>query len=163
VTCYHQRMNLQERFTNMVASNQFLTLSTSHGDHPWISPVYFAADPSSGFKLFFISRRDTRHAENIRVQPNVAVSIYNSTCTPGQCDGVQLSATARELTSTDDVTYGATVLFTRRFDDEAKRKPYLDPTRYQGGELMRIYEITPQEIFVVDLGKPNDYRIEVDL
>lgn len=145
----------------MVAANQFLTLSTSRDGHPWISPVYFAAD--SEYKLYFISRRDTRHAEYIRSQPNVAVAIYNSTCTPGRCDGVQLSATARELTATDEVAYGAAILFTRRFEDEAQRKPYLDPTRYQGDELMRIYEIRPQEIFVVDKEKPNDYRVQVDL
>ena len=54
--CYHHRMNQLERFAGMVAANQFLTLSTSHGDYPWISPVYFAADEE--FKFYFISRRD---------------------------------------------------------------------------------------------------------
>jgi uncharacterized protein YhbP (UPF0306 family) len=154
-------MNLLERFTSMVAANQFLTLSTSHGDEPWISPVYFAADKS--YKLYFISRRDSKHAENIRSQPNVAVAIFNSTCTPGQCDGVQLSATARELDETSDVANGATVLFSRRFEDEEQRKKYLDPARYQGNEPMRIYEISPREIFVVDKERPNDYRVQVDL
>lgn len=154
-------MNQLERFAGMVAANQFLTLSTSHGDYPWISPVYFAADEE--FKFYFISRRDSRHAQNIRNQPNVAVAIFNSTCTPGQCDGVQLNATARELEAADEVTYGARVLFSRRFDDEKQLEKHLDPTRYQGDELMRIYEITPQEVFVVDKEKPNDYRVQVAL
>lgn len=160
-TCYHLRMNPLQRFTNIVAANQFLTLSTTLADQPWISPVYFAADKD--YNLYFISRKDTQHAENIRKQPNTAVAIYNSTCTPGQCDGVQLSATARELSLTDEVVHGATVLFSRRFEDEEKRQAYLDPTRYQGDELMRIYELRPHEVFVVDKEKPNDYRVRVHL
>ena len=93
----------------------------------------------------------------------MAVAIFNSTCTPGQCDGVQLNATARELEAANEVTYGARVLFSRRFDDEKRLEKHLDPTRYQGDELMRIYEITPQEVFVVDKEKPNDYRVQVAL
>ena len=159
--CYYPGMNPLERFAGIVAANQFMTLSSVHGGEPWISPLYFAADEH--YRLYFISRRDSQHAENIRSHQNVAVAIFDSTCTPGHCDGAQIAATARELDASEEVAYGASVLFGRRFADEAQRQKYLDPARYRGDELMRIYEVRPRAIFVVDQSKPNDYRVEVQL
>ena len=57
----------------LLATNKTLVLSTSASDRPWIAGVYFAeSDP---FHLTLILETAGRSLANIRVNPNVAVTV----------------------------------------------------------------------------------------
>ena len=150
-----------ERFHALLEDNKYLVLATESDTKPWIAPLFYAFDKNNN--LYFISRHESYHAQHVRNNSSVAVAIFNSTSIPGQCDGIQLSGTARELTSISDVTHAAKILFTRRFTDTESRKQYLDPKLFMKLSEFRLYEIVPAEAYVVDTSRPNDYRIKVNL
>lgn len=113
--------------------------------------------------MYFISRKNSLHAEHIRKNPAVAVSVFNSTSLPGSADGLQIKATCRQLDDMADIAKAAIVLFTRRFSDEKERKSFFNPSLYMGLKDLRLFEITPEEIYIVDRDRPNDHRVRVQL
>ncbi len=153
----------EERLDAILAGENYLVLGTAGPDgQPWTAPLYFASDERR--HLFFISRRDSAHAEHLRGRSAVSVSIFNSGCAPGHCDGVQLSGEARELDQIGAIAHAAKVLFSKRFEDIRKRRDYLEPTKYiKNSSGLRLYEVRPTAIWLVDQDKPNDHRTKVQI
>lgn len=149
-----------ERFIDIISNTNFLVLATCGSDQPWAAPLYFAFDEQ--FSLYFISRNNSKHVIHIRENDNVGVAIYDSSCIPGECDGIQIQGIASELSSTSEIVHAAKVLFTRRWSDPIKRGKYFDASLYKGTTKMRLYRIKPVTAFVVDKTRSKDYRIEVE-
>lgn len=59
-----------------------MTLATADAEgKPWASPVEFACDEL--LRIYWFSHVDSRHSRNVRANPRVAISIYDSTQAPG--------------------------------------------------------------------------------
>jgi len=150
-----------DRFHSILEANRYLVLATESCSKPWIAPLYFAFDRET--RLYFISRNESEHAQHLRENSSVAVAIFDSAAIPGQCDGIQLRGTARELVSLHDISHAAKILFSRRFSDSESRAQFLDPHLYMHLSDLRLYEIILEEAFVVDTARSNDHRIAVEL
>src|SRR5260370_33310532 len=57
----------------LLATNKALFLSTSANERPWVAGVYFAE--SDAFHLTLILETDGRSLANIRVNPQIAVTV----------------------------------------------------------------------------------------
>ena len=83
------------RARQLVQDTAHMTLATADASgKPWSCPVYFAHDQA--FALYWVSFRQTVHSANIRVRPQVGVSILGEP--PGhEGQGVYFDALAAEL------------------------------------------------------------------
>ncbi len=150
---------LQKRYHSILHDCEYLSLATENKTQPWVAPLYFAHDKKG--VLYFISRKDSLHALHIKENPNVAVSIFDSSAAPGQCDGLQIRATCQQMIKGPDILHAGTVLFTRRFQNSKERALLLNPALYSGITELRLFAIQPIEIYIVDKTRPNDHRAHV--
>jgi len=76
------RQGLGALARSIVDSNLYLTLATADAEgRPWASPVWFAHE---GYRDFlWVSRPEARHSRNIKIRPEVALVVFNSTAGPG--------------------------------------------------------------------------------
>ena len=75
-----------------------LTLATvSPAGGAAAADLYFASDGS--LKLFFLSESESRHAENIKVNPQVAATIHAQAWDWREIRGLQLEGACRKVTS----------------------------------------------------------------
>src|SRR5262245_44004034 len=73
-----------------------MVLATADRDGaPWVSPVYFA--PAGYRELFWVSRPESRHSQNIASRPEVSIVFFDSSVPLGEGRGVYMSAYAHEL------------------------------------------------------------------
>lgn len=74
--------NLAQDLIRLLFESSFMTLATADAEgRPWASPVEFACDERLHF--YWSSHFDSRHSRNVRANPRVAISIYDSTQAPG--------------------------------------------------------------------------------
>jgi len=78
---------------------------------PWNSPVYTAFDKDLNF--YWLSWKKNQHSVNIKSNPNVFVTIYDSTVPEGTGIGVYFSGKAEELTNPKEMIIGLMVLYKR--------------------------------------------------
>ena len=64
-----------------------MTLATCAGDAPWAATVFFASDD---LQLYFFSSPDSRHCQNLALNPKVAVTIQEDYHDWRKIKGIQL-------------------------------------------------------------------------
>ena len=152
-----------EKARRIIEQNIYLTLATSNNSgKPWIAPLYYAYDDKYNF--FFVSAYDSLHVEHIKINPRVAIAIFDSHAPAGEGDGVQIEAQA-SLASLTELPHILYVYFRRRFPDEIERaKHHHLPTEYMGKNLFWFFKVVPVKVYTLDLTITHvDRRIEVDL
>jgi general stress protein 26 len=156
--------NLTEKAREIIDTTNFLSLATSNGKETWIAPLFFAHDQYK--TLHFVSSLDSVHVQHIRVQSQVAVSIFNSNQKEGNLatdtNGVQIRGHA----------------FLAEKSEYAKIITLLNEKIWPGEKhpvVVTKYDLTPRRIFTIQIDKiyiqdPEhfqkyhiDKRVEVDL
>lgn len=141
----------------IIADNSYMVIATvSSEGKPWAAPVFFAFD-SKYANIYFISATDSRHAENIEANPNVALAIYNSTSSIDISDGVQIEGTAYAVEK--EGINEAVKLYSLRLSDKAKQPEKYDPNQYLEPAEFRFFNVKVQKIYVTG----TDRRVEVEL
>jgi len=148
---------------NMIVTNNYLCLATSdtHGK-PWVAALYYAYDKDCSF--YFFSAKESRHAQQIGENTRVAFAIYDSTLKPEDADGLQVDATANQVSLTG-IPHAIATYYKRRFPNDSERAKHEHvPMDFHGIALRRFYKLTPQHVYILD---PNfsqvDQRVELDL
>jgi hypothetical protein len=126
----------------LIADTPYLTLATADASgKPWSCPVYFA--PDQGFTLYWVSFKQTVHSANIRVRPQVGISILGEP--PGhQGQGVYFDAVAAELHELTDVEQAIEVRRTRPQDSKFA---VTVPEDVLGDAAWRIYRAVPVAVY----------------
>jgi len=71
-------MKLKHRATELLRSLEYLNIATvSANAHPWNTPVYARHDDRLNF--YWCSWKDAEHSRNIRANPRIFVTLYDST------------------------------------------------------------------------------------
>lgn len=126
---------------------------------PWNSPVYFAFDNKLNY--YWVSWKLNQHSKNIRNNPSVFVTVYDSTVPAGTGFGVYLEGKAYELTNPKDILIGLRELYRRE-----KRKAR-DVIQFLKKFPRRVYKFVPEKVWVNGDGEINgnyiDKRTELDL
>ncbi len=154
-------MNQIEKAAQIIQENVYLTLATVEGNKPWAAPLFYIYDENLNF--YFHSRKSSRHAEEIRKNPDCAVAIFDSTKCSSECDGLQIQATCHEINDVHDVKKIIYPYYERAdsTDPDLWGDEWKQPDLYLDGGDRRFYVIRPTAIF-----KPigdEDHREEVSI
>ena len=127
--------------------------------YPWNTPVYTACDKNLNF--YWFSWKENQHSVNVKNNPNVFITIYDSTVPASTGVGVYFKGEAHELTSPKDILIGMTVVYNRSKHKMRAIKEFL--THFP----RRIYKFKPLKAWIngdSDIkGNFIDIREELDL
>jgi hypothetical protein len=133
--------------------------SITPSGQPWNSPVYCAFDKHLNF--FWLSWKLNQHSINIRNNPSVFVTIYDSTVSASTGVGVYLEGKAYELHNPKDIFLGIKEVYKRE-----KRKPR-DVIQFLKKFPRRTYKFIPEKVWINGDGDIEgnyiDIRTELDL
>ena len=145
----------REAFETIVSASSFMTLATADATGlPWASPVWFATTDCREF--FWASSPDVRHSRNLAARTELAISIYDSTQTPGTGQGAYVSAIGRPVPESELAAGLAVYASVSREQglSEWGRSDVTPPAKH------RLYRATATELFVLD---SHDTRTPVPL
>ncbi len=126
---------------------------------PWNTPVYVSLDKDLNF--FWVSWYKNQHSINIRNNPNVFVTLYDSTVPAGTGVGVYMKGKAFEITNLIEAIHALKTHYGRE-----KRKAR-DVMEFMKKFPRRAYKFVPDKAWInVDgevRGNFVDKRVEIDL
>jgi uncharacterized protein YhbP (UPF0306 family) len=126
---------------------------------PWNTPVYTAFDKELNF--YWFSWKKNQHSVNIRNNPNVFVTIYDSTQIAGTGTGVYFQGQAKELINPVEIIIGMKVVYNRVKHKLRAIREFM--THYP----RRVYRFTPEKVWINGDSDINgnfiDIREEIDL
>jgi hypothetical protein len=148
----------------LIEATPHLTLATADASgKPWSNPVYFAHDQA--FTLYWVSFRQTVHSANIRVRPQVGISLLGEP-PDHEGQGVYFDAVATELHDPTEVERAIEVRRTRPQD---RKFAVTAPGDVLGDAAWRIYRAVPVAVYTyhdaaeIVHGQHVDVRVEVTL
>lgn len=126
---------------------------------PWNSPVYVSYDKDVRF--YWVSWHKNQHSINIRNNPQVFVTLYDSTVPAGTGVGVYMEGKAFEISNLKEMIHALKTHYGRE-----ERKPR-DVVEFMKKFPRRAYTFVPEKAWVnVDgevRGNFVDKRVEIDL
>ncbi|MBI2356644.1 pyridoxamine 5'-phosphate oxidase family protein [Candidatus Dojkabacteria bacterium] len=145
-------MNTKEKALKILEENLYMTLSTVDPEgNPWISNAYFAYDKD--MNIYWYSPRKSQHSTYIRNNPNIAISIFNSTLTGEDVDAIYIKAKAKELTNPLEIARGLKILGkkllkTKFVNGRDEMKKFISSVRdFRLTSPLRMYIAKSTEIF----------------
>ncbi|MGH3204275.1 MAG: pyridoxamine 5'-phosphate oxidase family protein [Streptosporangiaceae bacterium] len=148
----------------LIEATPYLTLATADASgKPWSSPVYFAYDQA--FTFYWVSFKRTVHSANIRVRPQVAISLLGEPPVH-EGEGVYFDAVATEL---HDLTQVERALEVRRTRPQDSKFAVTSPEDVLGDAAWRIYRAVPVAVYryhdaaEIIHGQHVDVRVKVAL
>ncbi|MGH7848283.1 MAG: pyridoxamine 5'-phosphate oxidase family protein [Candidatus Binatia bacterium] len=144
-------------------SHNTMTLATCGGDIPWAATVFYVND---GFSLYFFSAPESRHCQNLALNPRVAVTIQEDYHDWKKIKGIQLEGTAREIGSVTEKAK-AMAYYGSKYPDVIR--VFTDPGSgpfYKAFLKVRFYCVIPQRVFYIDneqgFGKRQELVVKED-
>lgn len=118
----------------VLRSNRIVAIGTADTSGvPWVAPMMFAYDSADSF--IWVSALDCQHSNNLAVNPNVALTVFDSNPEYGKAQALYCLGTARRLTAKDEIEAACAVFYERRYPDPAERAEkgrhagdFLDPS-----------------------------------
>ncbi len=160
-----------EDLTRIVFDSSFMTLATADSDGlPWASPVEFACDEA--LRFYWVSVTDARHSQNVRANPRAALSIYDSTQTPGvgAVQGLYGEGSVEELDRSDLEALLPSLNRWIAWRDAGRKTPRrLRADQFDGDTPWRFYRVNAAKLYGLDpnghpeYGQLVDWRVPVDL
>lgn len=152
-------MDLVARAKKVLADNIYITISTINSDStPWTTPLFFAL--GENFTFYWMSKVGSQHGENIKRNPQVSGTVFDSRVPVMQGIGVYVLGSAKELNDEATIQIAATSLFNRL------KQPVPPPSAFLGAGVYRIYCFTPRNVWVTPEkvnGQEGEARTEVAL
>lgn len=147
-----------EKARHIIEKNKYMIVATSDKKgRPWAAPVFFAFD--NKYTFYFLSAVDSKHAENIKENPNVSIVIFDSTSPVGLSDGVQMEAKV-SLVGEKDISKVIKTYCDRLFPDSSiPATQRYQPDEYMGASEFRFFKVEIVMAYVTGV----DRRISIDL
>jgi uncharacterized protein YhbP (UPF0306 family) len=136
---------------NILDTNIYMTIGTTDGKRPWVSPLFYCKDRKNRF--YVISQPSSRHIVNISSNRAISFAIFDSHAPEGKGNGVQGDGSMKECRGKEleqALRYYHTD-FIPCTKEALTRGPY------------RLYRIRPNHFYILDPEAPTDKRIEVKL
>lgn len=160
-----------DELVRLIFSSSFMTLATADDDGvPWGSPVEFVCDES--LRFYWVSVFDARHSRNVEANPHAALSIYDSTQTPGVAavQGLYGEGPVEMLRGSDLEALRPILNRWVEWRDAGRDTSRRRPGGGFGGDTpWRFYRLTPTQLYALDPDPPRargslvDWRVPVDL
>lgn len=139
----------------IVEENNYLCLSTTDGQEPWVAPVQYLHD--SDYNFYFFSLESARHVSHIRKNEVVSFAIFDSQQPPLTGKGIQVKGKAHRLSEDE---YPGVVT-------SAIEEIQMDMSSYM------VFKIKPLRFYVVEAyvkggygengGRDKRLEVEMDL
>ena len=138
-------------------ANHYMTLGTADADgHPWVSPVFFAADRYRD--LYWISSPEATHSRNLAARAELSIVVFDSQAPVGTGQAVYMAATAAELSGAE-LDQGLQVYPGERGLAAGARVITLD--QVVAPAVYRLYRATVTQHWVLDPSASPDQRTPV--
>lgn len=138
---------LKRQILDYIESHNTMTLGTCHGDLPWAATVFYASDE---FRLYFFSAPDSRHCQNLAINPRVAVTIQEDYRDWLKIKGIQLEGKVLPVDSLVEKAKAMSV-YARKYPDVMK--VFTNPAGgvfYKAFLKVKFYCVAPERIFYID-------------
>jgi nitroimidazol reductase NimA-like FMN-containing flavoprotein (pyridoxamine 5'-phosphate oxidase superfamily) len=150
---------LIDRARALLRTIEHATVATVCADgRPWNTPVFFAYDHGA---IYWSSRTDSQHSENIRANGRAFLVIYDSSRPDATAAALYAEADAVELIEEKAIQAAVTMIYGRR------KMPLPSLNEFAAPSVHRVYRATPSRAWLnalhADAEIPWDERIEVRL
>jgi hypothetical protein len=137
-----------------LGEHRVMTLATTSSQGPWAAAVFYA---SREFDLYFLSANQTRHTQDLTLNPGVAAAIQEDYRDWPDIKGIQLEGVVHKLTGTDRKE--AIKLYQDKF-------PFIVSAGAQiQSALRRVswFRLRPDRLYFIDNSLGLGHRDPVDL
>jgi uncharacterized protein YhbP (UPF0306 family) len=138
---------LKQQVVGYLEAHNTMTLGTCSGDLPWAATVFYASD---GLHLYFFSVPDSRHCQNLRANPRVAVTVQEDYHDWQKIKGIQLEGTAILVDSLIEKAK-AMAIYARKYPEVIKL--FTNPASgvfYKAFLKVKFYCVIPEKLFFID-------------
>lgn len=143
----------KNQIEKILSSTRYATVSTvDEKGSPWAAPVWYVDDESNN--IYWWSPKDSQHSKNIASNPEVYITIFDSTLPEGKGIGLYIRARATQLSDKDEVQkavklYNATTeIFKLNLENSLGEAP------------TRIYKATPSNMWLNADSQLNGYFVD---
>ena len=139
--------SLKQQILDYLRSHNTMTLATCAGDVPWAATVFYANDE---FELYFFSSPESRHGQNLSINPRVAVTIQEDYKDWRVIQGIQLEGRAMLVDGILEKAK-AMAIYARKYADVIKL--FTDPASgvfYRAFLKVKFYRVEPEKLFFID-------------
>jgi hypothetical protein len=152
--------DLKQKILGYLESHNTMTLATSAGQLPWAATVFYASD---GLRLYYFSAPDSRHSQNLAVNPQVAVTVQEDYHDWRKIKGIQLEGT---VTPVEGVVEKAKAMAVYAAKYPEVIKLFTNPASgvfYKAFLKVKFYCVTPARVFFIDNEQGFGQRQELDM
>jgi uncharacterized protein len=138
---------LKQQVLSYLEMHNTMTLGTCSGDVPWAATVFYASDD---LRLYFFSVPDSRHCQNLAVNPRVAVTVQEDYHDWQRIKGIQLEGTAILVDSIIEKAK-AMAVYARKYPEVIKL--FTNPASgvfYKAFLKVKFYCVIPEKVFFID-------------
>jgi uncharacterized protein YhbP (UPF0306 family) len=138
---------LKHQVLDYLRSHNTMTLATCAGDVPWAATVFFASDD---LRLYFFSAPDSRHGQNLAVNPRVAVTIQEDYPDWRAIKGIQLEGRVALVEGVLEKAK-AMAVYAVKYPDVIKL--FTNPDSgifYKAFLKVKFFSVTPDKVFFID-------------
>jgi uncharacterized protein len=138
---------LKQQVLSYLEMHNTMTLGTCSGDVPWAATVFYASDD---LRLYFFSVPDSRHCQNLAVNPRVAVTVQEDYHDWQRIKGIQLEGTAILVDSMIEKAK-AMAVYARKYPEVIKL--FTNPASgvfYKAFLKVKFYCVIPEKVFFID-------------
>ncbi|MCC8380260.1 pyridoxamine 5'-phosphate oxidase family protein [Xenorhabdus sp. PB30.3] len=156
---------------DLLSNIRFFNLATHapNAELAWSSTLFYIPKYNP-LSLIWYSKQDTRHSQELLINPRVSGTIYSSITTPDSSlilAGSQFIGNARQVPD-DELQETYDYFFLKTYPDENIRKKKSRPIAdYHGNAIRRFYELKVEAWWVYDSTgwseRQDDARVSVSL
>jgi nitroimidazol reductase NimA-like FMN-containing flavoprotein (pyridoxamine 5'-phosphate oxidase superfamily) len=156
-----RKLEVMDDLRTLIATHlqqpKIMQLATSVSDKPWICTVHFYADDD--LNLYWVSRTDREHSEQIATNPKVAATVLVHENAPDEDYVIAVS-----LTGSAEVVEGVEGKIRAAYVAKHDKPDFLLPNPDDPNNTQRFYRITPEKFVLFDtLNFPKAPRQELDI
>jgi uncharacterized protein YhbP (UPF0306 family) len=151
---------LKQQILNYLEAHNTMTLATCSREIPWAATVFYANDD---LRLYFFSAPESRHCENLAVNPRVAVTIQEDYKDWRRIKGIQLEGTVAAVDSVVEKAK-AMLVYARKYPDVISL--FTNPASgafYKAFLKVKFYCVTPGKVLFIDNEQGFGKRQELPL
>lgn len=156
--------SLKEGLLALLGRHNYMVLATiGPAGAPWAASLYFGV--SGQFDIYFVSRFDAQHSQNIRADGRCSGAILDAHRPPETNDGLQFAGLAYELTDNDELKVAINALYDKRYPDPSIRATkHRTPADFQPPATRGLYRVVVDEWYKYDTpNRSEDRRVKIDL
>jgi len=156
---------MTEMAKEIIKSNKFLSLATRNNKgEVWATPLSYSTDADCNF--YFTTAVDSIHIDHIRENPYVAFSIFDSTRSVSDIDGLQIKGIVGEVEK-ERLPDIVKEYYQQVFPDPEERAEWEAEWEYFTKDefpVYRFFQIMPLEIYKRDTDNVDvDRRVQIDI